>query len=170
MAITRLSERPGLGEMIGTGLGSGLSSGLNSLAKLKLDQLKQKHERAGVFESLTKANIPENIANAIVNVPKSMQREVFKSLMKLDKGNQGDQGNDNNLYSLRRKLMTYAKKNGKDQNALKEKLSSIGISPEESELLIGKKLDDKAVIYFLNKTNNDPKKARKLAKKFGYEV
>jgi hypothetical protein len=62
-------------------------------------------------------------------------------------------------------------KSGKIQpDAMRGELSRLGVMPEEIDILLGTELNDGIVRYFLDKTNNNPKKARKLAKKFGYKV
>jgi len=179
MAITQLQERPGIGEMLGTGLGSGLSSGLQQLAKHKMrqlserqDRIRERQDRGNTFQSLVSSGVPEDVSSAIVDSPKGMQRELFKTLMRLRKSTTYKEGSSGgqDLYKLRKRFLSQAKKDGKKEAALKSELSTLGVSPQESEFLVGTKINDDAIRYFLSKTNNDPKKARQLAKKFGYKV
>lgn len=174
MAIKILPRDPGFGTLLGTGLGSGLQM----LAQQKMQDLTDRRASQRIEEGLIKSNIPENIANSIANLPKSMRREAFKyfTRLKKDSVNNIDAYSDSlppqleNKYKLRNQLLTYIKNGGNKQNAFNSASSLLGISPEEAELFLSNKLNDEAIQYFLNKTNNNPKKAKKLAKKFGYEV
>ena len=46
----------------------------------------------------------------------------------------------------------------------------MGMNKQEIAVLLGEKLDDNIIRYFLSQTNNDVVKARQLAKAFGYKV
>ena len=176
MAINVLQPDRTTGELLATGLGSGLSKGLRLLAKYKMENLQKKN----FFNSLVQANIPADIANAVVNTPEGSQRTLLSSLLNSlnreqslvvpnEKQDSHPQGKFD-IYNFRRQLLNYAKKTGKSPLYLKNQLLQKGLSTEEADTLLGSKPDDKAIKYFLSKANNDPKKARMLAKKFGYEV
>lgn len=169
MAITILPKGESLGEVLGTGLGSGLSKGIQMMAEQKMEGLQKRN----LLSTLIGANVPENVATAIANAPKSLQREMFKPLMRLDKSlteERDKRGNISDLHNLRKQLLKNVKSGELEEGAVREELTQGGVAPEEINILLGGELDDSIVRYFLDKTNNDPKKARALAKKFGYKV
>lgn len=167
MAIQILPQKAGLGKLFGTGLGTGLSTGLQMLAKQKIEGL----QKRDLLSSLMGANVPENVARAISGAPKGLQREMFKPLMALNKTLKSDKGGSmSDFFSLRKKLLSQVKKGKINPEVIREKLVSQGVLPEEIDVLLGKEINDDIVRFFLDKTNNNPKKARLLAKKFGYKV
>jgi hypothetical protein len=166
------TDPSGLGniaEYLGTGLGTGISSGLQALAQQKIEAMQKKN----LFQGLIGANVPPNVAQALLTAPKSMQRELVKPLLGLQQQQaapQNQPGNADDLYKMRQQLFAHSKKTGKKIDVLKNQLLQMGTPIEKVESLLGSKLNDDAVRYFLSRTNNNPKKARALAKKFGYEV
>lgn len=162
MAIQVLKEKPTIGERWGTGLGQGLQL----LAEQKIKGMQKKN----MLSSLLGANVPENVATAIVNAPKSLQREMFKPLLRIDKDLGKNQKDIASIRNLREQIFKRIKNDPTQQNAMRDELLRSGMMPEEIEVLFGQELNDNIVRYFLDKTNNDPKKARKLAEKFGYKV
>lgn len=163
MALYVLPEKPTFGEMVGTSFGTGLSSGLSQslqmLAKHKLDNLQKRN----MYTSLLSANVPPNIASALVHAPSSMRREMFSPLLRLERNK------INNLYKLKKRALGYLNDNNKLES-FKERISQSGATAQEMDIIFGKELNDDMIRYFLNQTNNNPKKAKKLAKKFGFRV
>ena len=210
MAITRLTEKPGLAAQFGTGLGrgisSGISSGLQQLAQEKVNQLKNRmeqkkkqQEQADMFQALIDSNIDPVRAASITRMPTSgLSTELMRTLRFLDKKGMSQPGQEPqfgqeappiqveepgqslgqapqgqkkaDIFKLRKQALKHSKTGGKGQEAFKNKLLMSGITPDEQQIVLGKELNDSAIRYFLSKTNNNPKKARQLAKKFGYKV
>lgn len=166
MAIQILPEKRGLGELFGTGLGKGIGGSLEALAQQKIEGMQKKN----MLSSLLGANVPENVATAIVNAPKSLQREMFKPLLRINKDLGKNKKDIASIRNLREQIFKRIKNDPTQQNAMRDELLRSGMMPEEVEVLFGQELNDNIVRYFLDKTNNDPKKARKLAEKFGYKV
>jgi hypothetical protein len=147
-----------------------------ALAQRKMEGV----DREKMLSSLLNANVPENVANAIVSAPKSMQREMLKPLLRINKEadeptfdtgrENGKQKKVNSIYSARKQLISGIKSGKIQEKDVREHLLSNGVTPEEIDVILGDKLNDNIVRYFLDKTNNNPKKARALAKKFGYKV
>lgn len=79
MTIQIAPRRRSSMDVMTTGIGKGLADGLKMLAEQKMETLKKRN----MFNSLLDANVPENVATAVVNSPKGMQREIFRPLMKL---------------------------------------------------------------------------------------
>jgi len=75
----------------------------------------------------------------------------------------------NDAIKLRKEIMQAASSGDVDQDQIMEVIQNSGIEdPDAIEAILGSQLTEKAVRYFLKNTKNDPKKAMKLAGKFGY--
>jgi len=75
----------------------------------------------------------------------------------------------NDALKLREEVMAAAASGQVDQDQIMEVIQNSGIEdPEAIEAILGLRLSEKAVRYFLKNTKNNPKKAMKLAGKFGY--
>lgn len=95
------------------------------------------------------------VATQQVQAPKSKRRSSKSSI--------------NDALKLREEIMAAAANSDTDQDQVLEVLRNSGIEdPEEIEAILGLTLNERAIRYFLKNTKNNPKKAMKLAEKFGY--
>lgn len=80
MAII-LPQKPGLGELFGTGFGTGLSEGLQQLAQQKMGQLQQRQQQQQTASGLQALGINQQEAQQISLLPQNIQAEVIKNYM-----------------------------------------------------------------------------------------
>lgn len=75
------------------------------------------------------------------------------------------------VLKMRKEIMRAAKSGKASMEAVKAKLENSGINdPLAIETILSTRLNDNVIKYFLGATKNNPKKAKALAKKFGFEV
>jgi len=75
----------------------------------------------------------------------------------------------NDALKLREAIMEASASGEVEQDQIMEVIQNSGFEdPEALEAILGLRLSEKAVRYFLKNTKNNPKKAMKLADKFGY--
>lgn len=191
MAITILPEKPGLGAAFGTGLGQGLQD----LAEQKMGELTQRQQRKRMETGIGLIQ-QGNIAEGLPMLPPYMLKNLFSGFRGRRRGQAskpanvfggapqqsapaidgqetpagGQQKSIGDLFNLRKQLLSSIKKGQTQPEVMAEELTRRGMAPEEIGVLLGGELNDDIVRYFLDRTNNDPKKARSLAKKFGYKV
>lgn len=73
------------------------------------------------------------------------------------------------LRTLRKKFMIQLKSRKITPQQGLTQLQGLGLNPSAINAIISPKLTDNVVKYFLSMTNNNPKKARAIAKKVGYK-
>lgn len=77
----------------------------------------------------------------------------------------------NQLMKMRRGIINDLSKGTKTEDQILGAIQEAGIQdPETVETLLSTNLNDNVIRFFLKNTKNDPKKAKALAKKFGFEV
>ena len=86
MAIQILPEKPGWGQLLGTGLGSGLSQGLQQLAQQKLGQMQQQRQASQLEQALSSAGIDPQTARAVSMMPPNLQAEYVKNMRRQSQG------------------------------------------------------------------------------------
>lgn len=75
------------------------------------------------------------------------------------------------VYRLRKEILRSAKAGKIKPEVVSAIIEKAGIkNPATIETLVSSQLNDNIIRYFLNATKNDPKKAKTLAKKFGFKV
>ena len=112
-------------------------------------------------ESEVLGGLPRNILNSLIRkgvVPGKKQKDLLgppplKSRM-------------SHLKKIRKALL---KKNILAEDAISD-LKNKGFSDSDIKIATSVEITDDIIRYFLDKTNNDPKKAMKIAKSFGYKV
>lgn len=102
-------------------------------------------------------------------IPKGPPAETQKPFQK-DAAVQSNPG-ISKVFHLRKKILNLTQEGKASEGSVKKMLTKAGIKdPRAVETILSTQLNDNVVKYFLGATNNDPKKARALAKKFGFEV
>jgi len=77
----------------------------------------------------------------------------------------------NKLMKMRKKIMNDLEKGIRSEDQVMDEIYASGITdPGAIEVVLSKELTDNVISFFLDRTNNDSKKAFKLARKFGFEV
>lgn len=75
------------------------------------------------------------------------------------------------VLKVRRGVLNAIQQGKASESDIMATLDASGIKdPLAVETILSAKLNDNVIKYFLNATKNNPKKAKSLAKKFGFEV
>jgi len=144
-------------EESGERMGRSLGGGLKALVDAKLSQM---YKQAGLAATLGN---PKQ-AEAMSYLPNN----ILNSLVRSNRTSTYTNANRGSFGSSKIDMLVNLKKNIKSINP--ELLSNLGLSKMEHNILTATKLNDNLVDYFLKKSSNDPIKAEKLARKFGFEV
>ena len=74
------------------------------------------------------------------------------------------------IKQIRKKLLRDIKKKKTTPEQVKDYLMRNGFDETSINVILSDKADDNVIRYFLSKTDNDPVKAKSLARKFGFRV
>ena len=179
MAIIQLPQQQSFGGNLGKGLGAGISSGIQNLIDMKLQEIKNKKQSDTLAESL-KLIFPEEKANAyaqlgaknpqllntLLRVQEAMPAK--KAVEKQSKSQKADKG-FSKLKKMRKDAQLLMQK-GNSMEDIMQSLKTSGIDDAEIEAIVSPVLNDNVVRFLLTKTNNNPEKAKRLAKKLGFKV
>jgi len=81
MAIIKLDEGPGLGQLLGTGLGSGVGTGLQRLAQMKINEFAQRQQQQQTTSGLQALGLSPQEASQVSLLPPALQSEVVKNYL-----------------------------------------------------------------------------------------
>jgi len=82
MAIIKLDEGPGLGQLLGTGLGSGVGTGLQRLAQMKINEFAQRQQQQQTTSGLQALGLSPQEASQVSLLPPALQSEVVKNYLR----------------------------------------------------------------------------------------
>jgi hypothetical protein len=154
-----MPQQESIGGALGTGLGKGISSGIDTLVNMKLDQIM----RQGLLRG------PSRKQKQVVPIEPMEVKEEIKEEKKKP-AEFGKKLSMTSLRNMRKKFMARTAAGKVDVNRIMKEARQSGVDEESIEVLTSPVLTRNIVKYFLDKTSNNPKKARALAKSFGFEV
>lgn len=143
-------------------MGKSLGSGISQLIQNKI----QKMQTAQGLQAL---GIPGDKANQLSQLPQALLNPILRSYTQQNKPeiNKLTVPNKiNTLLKLRKRLYS---KNLSNPEYNAEYLSKSRLSDIEKKLVTATDLDNELVDYFLSMSRNNEKKAKVLAKRFGFK-
>lgn len=165
--------------MFGQALGTGLGEGINNLLQMKLKQLSERQREDKTEKGLGALLQNPEEANALAGLDPALLRSIigtkhkaqpFQSLIKKDIAKSVVKGRLDlgGAAGMSKKVKSLYLSNKKVPENMMRKLS--GFSKQEKDAVLGKTLTPEIADFFLSKSNQSAKKARALARKYGYKV
>jgi len=188
-----------IGQMLGggvAGLGQGLGAGISNIINMKLQNMQRQQQKKNLEEKLS-AILPTEKAAAFASLGVD-NPSLLNLLIRKERDTPGlplsglfgvksPEATKSKLAELEsepliskekpiavknfRKNILEGIKTGKvGYEESREKLLNMGFDPKSIEILLSEDLTDDVIRFFLEKTNNNPKKAKALASKYGFKV